>query len=506
MKDGMKVLSLEAEQIRRLNIARIQIDPNAKDPIFVVGNNDEGKSTTLDCFIWGLAGGRLPDDMIRKGAESGEIRITLGDQEPELIVRKVFKKGQNPRLVVKTADGMSGNQGTLTSIVGALGMDPAALANMDGLEQAEVVRKALGIDFADIDAKAAVAYQKRADLNRAIRDKEGTLTSFHVEQSVPDKEVDVEDLLNAQEDAQATNRDNENKRGNLPRIKERLVGVERDIEETLSGVADIDARIQTLNSQKDAMRISLDDLRKMKAEGRERLAETEAAVAALVDVDLEPIREQIRNVNTTNEKVRARAASDALAKSIADMKAKAEFLTDDLRAFDEVKRTRIAEANLPAGLEGIGFDSEKGLTFEGFPLADLGTGKRLRVATQIALSMNPRLKVLLIKAGNDLDAGNLKIIADTAAEAGAQVWIERIVAPKSGIIVEVSDGVASFGDVKSEGADVKSEGGDPGDDEIGRARAEVAAKKAAKKAAAKPQADDPAALIRAQAAKEGRLL
>jgi len=40
--------------------------------------------------------------------------------------------------------------------------------------------------------------------------------------------------------------------------------------------------------------------------------------------------------------------------------------------------------------------------------------------------MNPKLKVLLIRDGSLLDATSLKLVAQMAAEAEGQVWIERV--------------------------------------------------------------------------------
>jgi hypothetical protein len=508
--NGLKILSLEADQIRRLSVARIQVDPEAKDPIFIVGDNDEGKSTTLDCFIWGLAGGRMPEDMIRKGADKGEIRIELGDDEPELTVRKVFKEGQPARLIVKTADGMTGTQKTLSTIVGALGMDPAALAAMSGLEQADIVQDALGIDLTDLDTTAADTFSKRTELNRRIRNAEATLEAFRIPDGTPDTEVDVVELTNDLQNALALNRANDDRRQGLIRLRDdRIPELTTTVAEKQDAIADLESRIRTLQTQKTAVQEELKTATADLERAAKSLELAKKEVLDLEDVDPSPIRQAIADANDVNEAVRAKQSRDAQTVSLGKMKEEADALTERLAAIDTAKRKRVKDADLPAGLEAIGFD-DRGLTFEGFPLAELGTGKRLRVATQIALALNPKLRVILIKAGNDLDAKNLKIIADTAAEAGAQVWIERVQRPvDDGIVIEVADGHVTFGADPETGGALSNAMTMKDSDEVGAdleteiAEAQADTPKKTAKSKAGPSAADK---VRQAMKEEGRLL
>ena len=57
----------------------------------------------------------------------------------------------------------------------------------------------------------------------------------------------------------------------------------------------------------------------------------------------------------------------------------------------------------------------------------------------MGLAMNPKLRVLLIRNGNDLDADNLELVREMAAEADAQVWIERLDATGD-VAVVIEDG------------------------------------------------------------------
>jgi hypothetical protein len=55
----------------------------------------------------------------------------------------------------------------------------------------------------------------------------------------------------------------------------------------------------------------------------------------------------------------------------------------------------------------------------------------------MALAMNPDLRVILIRDGSLLDAENLAVIEEMAAERDAQIWIERVSDDRSvGIVIE----------------------------------------------------------------------
>jgi len=491
----MKILSLEAERIRRLKAVRINLNPEDEGPVFIVGNNDEGKSTTLDSILMALCGGRIADP-IRRGETQGEIRIALGDDEVDLTVRKVFKEGQAPRLIVKTADGMVGSQASLDKLVGAIGIDPVALANMDPIKQAEAVQDALGIDLGDLDRRFADVYESRRKGNVWIRDQKGTLKAFDPDlDNAPDEEVVVQDLMTDLETIAAQG--------------EARKDGEREVTQAVDAVEAFQIRARTQAERLDSLRKSMKDAEDeyqrtqndIKAAQDEQTAAEDRLTKVDIPADPEPIKAQIAQAETVNINVRAKKAKAALAVQIDKAEAKVLEFTNELSGIEQAKKDRIAQAGLPDGLEGIGFD-DTGLTFEGFPLANLGTGKRLRVATQIAIAMNPKLKVLLIKAGNDLDRNNLRAILETAEAADAQVWIESVFKRDAyGPEVEIVDGTGEFGEAPDLETDPKMKPADDGaelTEEVKAAQAKVEKAQAeTKKAAKKTDAD----LIREELAK-----
>lgn len=436
----MKIIGLCIEGFRRIKAVRMKLDP-AGNAVFVTGKNSAGKTSVLDAIVAALGGGEMADHAIQAGRDRAEIRIDLGG----LTVRKVIAAGQSPRLIVKTGDGLSGGQAALDAIVGAVGLDPVELAQIPAVEQAAKLRDALGLklDFARIDGQASKIRQDREDLNRRIRDEEGILRAFRIPENAPTELVSVDDLLTKQAFAMSTNEANRAKRTFAADVRIREAGARRKVDELEDKIKDLQAA--TIRVQAEKLKaFDLAEALSIEADA------AESYLAEAKDVDLEPISEAIRNAGAVNEVVQARRARDAKAKSIQDAKAKSATMTESLEGL-KAERAKLCASRLPASLSGIAFDDVSGLTVNGLPLEDLGTGERLRVTTQVALALNPKLRVVLIRAGNDLDGDNLKAVIDASEAADAQVWIERIEKPADDAdVVEIVDGEATLGDFKAE--------------------------------------------------------
>jgi hypothetical protein len=57
----------------------------------------------------------------------------------------------------------------------------------------------------------------------------------------------------------------------------------------------------------------------------------------------------------------------------------------------------------------------------------------------VALAMNPKLRIVLVRDASLLDSDNMAIIAEMAEAAGAQVWLERVGTADAGAVI-IEDG------------------------------------------------------------------
>jgi hypothetical protein len=175
-------------------------------------------------------------------------------------------------------------------------------------------------------------------------------------------------------------------------------------------------------------------------------AEAQAKVDALVTrvdearaaaPDPLAIRKRLEEVEATNAMVRANKRRAEAAQLVADNKKQSEALTSTIEAIDKQKADTIAAAQFP--VPGLGL-SDDGITFNDIPFNQASMAEQLRVSTAVGLALNPKLKVLLIRDGSALDSDSLALIADMAAVADGQVWIEKVAESKEGIQVLIEDG------------------------------------------------------------------
>ncbi|KKM78490.1 hypothetical protein LCGC14_1359510 [marine sediment metagenome] len=114
-----------------------------------------------------------------------------------------------------------------------------------------------------------------------------------------------------------------------------------------------------------------------------------------------------------------------------------EVDTKAIYAIDQKKADALLAAKFP--VEGLGL-TDDGITFEGLPLAEVASSVQLRVSIAIGIALNPTLKILLIRNGNLLDDDSLKLVAQQAEKADAQVWVEYVTASAEGVSVMLEDG------------------------------------------------------------------
>lgn len=426
----LTIVSLEAENFKRLRAIRIA--PNGEGIVEIRGNNGEGKSSTLDAIAAVLGGEKLcPAEPIRRGEKTAEATVDLGEFR---VTRRWTEKGST--LKVTTADGaaFSSPQKMLDKMIGSLSFDPLEFSRQKPAAQNETLRKMLGIDFMAIDAKRKDRYDARTAANANVRDMKAIVDAAQAFPDAPAEEVVVAELLAQQDAAQAKQREKE-------AAQRAVAAAKSNVSVGAQWVTDKKAQIAEIETQLAAMRETL-------AKGEATLLAREAAVIvaetardAIVVPDIEPIRTKIGTAEATNRQVRANRERAANVGKLEAAEVVATTLTTEIDALDAEKVAALSSKKFP--IAGLGL-SDGGVTFRGLPLDQASQAERIRVSLAIGISMNPKLRVLLVRDGSLLDEKSMELVAAMAQEAGAQVWIETVSKGNgTGIIIE--DGQVSGG-------------------------------------------------------------
>lgn len=383
----MHIVSLEAENYKRLKAVRIDPDTNT---VVIAGRNAQGKSSVLDAIqaaLAGKAGAKKTSRPIRDGESRARVVITLDDL---VIERKWTPSGST--LTVSPRDGnakLNSPQAVLDRLIGNLSFDPLEFAESEPRKQVETLIDLIGREtFEALADERKAAYDNRTEINREVRRLQGEVeTRSDAKQVEP---VEVSDLVDL---AEALNR------------KARL---RREWE-------DLQAEIE-------------------RAAARQAQIANEAA--GLPDGDVDEVTSRLKNAGEINKAAQRwidlQAAQEALSKA-QDVSAKH---TELIESVDEKRAALISEADLP--VEGLTFDDD-GVQYHGVPFEQASAAERLKVSAAMAMALNPELKVICIRDASLLDDDSKLALVEMAKAHDYQIWYEVVatsVDESVGVLIE----------------------------------------------------------------------
>jgi hypothetical protein len=403
----MQITSLEVENVKRLKA--VKITPHG-DAVIIGGRNAQGKSSVLDSIEMALGGkDSIPEVPIRKGQKSARVILQLDGDDGGIVVTRRFTE-KDSYIDIKRADGskVGAPQALLDSLCNRVAFDPLSWIRAKPAEQAETLRKLVGIDFRPLDAKRKEAYDRRTDYNRDAKREAAAAEALPVVDA-PDEPVSVADLMAELRRRQDQNRDIEARKSRHAEQLKVLQIISADSDKIEAEIARLQARLV--------------ELQEREARGNAWIDKDAEEIRQMAPADTAAIELQIADSEAINNRVRIKRDRAQRFKAADDFTRKADACTAAIEAIDDQKAAALAAAQWP--IPGLGFDGE-GVTFQGVPLDQASSAEQTRIAVAIGLALNPKLPVVLIRDGSLLDDTSLAAVAEQAKAAGAQVWIERV--------------------------------------------------------------------------------
>jgi hypothetical protein len=402
----MKIVRLTAENIKRLTAVEITPDGNT---VLITGRNGQGKTSVLDSIWYALGGGPAKKDTaraVRDGQQEGWVELDLGD----IIVTRTFHAhdgGETTSLRVENGEGLRypSPQSLLDGLVGRLSFDPLDFARQPERKQVDILVELIDLPFdpVELDADRASIYEERTVVGRHVRQLEGQLAAFgDLPADLPAAEVPIADVVAALRDVEAA-------------VRDRL-GAEAVVDNWRKDVDSLEARL---------------------AHSRLQLENAERDLAELplvLEADVDAAFRKVDATERLNDQIRRRAERDRIKAALDASREDYEGRTAQIGDLDEQKATAIGNAKMP--LKGLGFD-DAGVTYNGIPFKQCSSAEQLRVSLAIAMSLNPKIRVIRITDGSLLDAENLALIESMAKAKDFQVWVERVSEDgEVGIVIE----------------------------------------------------------------------
>ncbi len=433
----MRILSIKAENFKGVKL--VEIEPGETTTL-VGGKNRQGKSSFLDAIAATLGGVKLcPKRPIRDGETEAKCEIRLeGEQArmlPPCTVTRTWKPRKNggikSELEILTEDGYRAPtpQTILDDIVGPLGFDPERFLRMKPKEQAEVLRKLVGLDFSELDTEHQKAYDKRTEVNRTSKTMKARFDAMPQHEDAPEKEVSVSALMTELQRRQAVNKRNEE-------VRDELGNLQGEINAREDHIRSAEEVATTLESQLQEAKGRVETLKNQKAANALEIKVKLVEVHDLEDADESEIQQQVTESDTVNNKVRENAARVNLEIEVEVERKKSATLTDKIKDIDATKQKMREGAEWPVA--ELGYDDE-GVTLFGRPFDQASATEQREAAFGIVAADNPSLKFAMIKDGSLLDDESLADFSRLAAERGFQLFVERVGEDKECTII-ISEG------------------------------------------------------------------
>jgi hypothetical protein len=391
----VKIVKLAAENFKRLSAVEITPEGNVVE---IRGDNGNGKSSVLDSIAAALGGERLcPREPIRKGEDHAQVSVEL--DSGLVATRHWTEKGSRIEVTAKDGAKYPKPQAVLDALTNGLSFDPLSFLSKKPAEQLQVLRDLAGVKLDDLAEQHKATFAERTVVNREMDRLTAQIPPPVAGAEIPEKEESVQSVLAELDAARRAKADNDLVRADLAKAR-----------------ADYDAMAKRLAELKETGKTLATKAKDLK------------------DPDLAGLEFKATRLEARNELVRATRKRDETIAAAEAKKKESAALTAKLEALQKAKLERIAAAKMP--VEGLGF-GEDGITLNGLPFDQAGGAERLRVSLAMGLALNPALKVLLIRDGSLIGPKQMAIVAEMAAKADAQVWVEIVDASKTvGIVIE----------------------------------------------------------------------
>ncbi len=416
MSTNYRVLKFYGSNVMGMKVFAVALDPNIVE---VRGANGAGKSSFMEGLPM-LIGGKkaMPGMPLRKGESDGFVGgVLVGDDGEQLLVKRRLD-GKKPELEVTAAGGFKAPepQTLLNAFKNDLSFNPGAFCKADPKKQSEMVRKLVGLDFSEKDAERKRLYDERTLTNRELASVTAQRDAIVVPEGTPDKEVSLSDLLAEQSRRNEHNRKNQVERDRISRLEFDVTRAESAVKQRKEIVASLEEQLAQAKSKVESAEIEL-----MQATAlRDSQLKT---ISVLEDQSCDDIQQQMVNAQAVNAAVARVKQKAVLTDRVTEIASKAESLTNGIQAIDDWKAEQLAAAEWP--IEGLGI-TEDGVTFNGIPVEQVNSEKRLRIGIAVCAAMNPSLRAIRIENASLLDKNELAAAKEEAKARDLQLWLEVV--------------------------------------------------------------------------------
>ncbi len=423
----MKLLQLRAENFKRVELVEIRPDGSLTT---IGGDNEAGKSSTLDAFEFALEGPQKDTPQpIREGADKAVIVAEFDDL---LVKRTITPKGQSLIVENKAGARFPSPQAMLDKLFTRIGNDPRAFIDMKEDAQLETLKKLAGLDFSEMDTERKAIFEARTEQGRDERRLAAELQAIPVIVDPPLARVSMDQLTTAFANAECM--------ASMATVAEAAAATaEAAYQSAMVATDAANKRVLELEAALAAARHAEEAANVREREAGDRRQQThQAAQSARTAVpDTSALREQLRAAEMTNARFDAHEQREKKAADLDRVKAAVAEMTAQIESIDTTKALMLKQATFP--LDGLTL-TDSGVFYNGIPLKQVCASDQIRIGVAVAIALNPQMRVMLIRDGSLIGPERRRLLEQLATEHDAQILMEVVTTNADEVSVLIEDG------------------------------------------------------------------
>lgn len=397
----MRIIELRIKGFRR--ISAVSIRPNGAI-VPITGMNDAGKTSVLSA-IWTVLGSKAvaPAKPIKAGQEEAVISCDLGEYK----VTRTFKRSEGVNytmdLKITERDGTPvrrKQQEVLDSLIGAIAFDPLAFARAQTKDQFDLMKRLVpGYDFEAKAAERKRLFDLRTAANRQAKEHTTLAERVELPPGACPAPIDVAAKITQLRQATTANED-------IDRTRATRTGMAEEAQRKADEAERLQAQAAVLEREAQEIRDAIAEMPPLPTRVDTTALAEEIGRAQEVDA--------VRALHTSRQHHEDQA--EAFDSQAAD-------LTRQIEALDEEKVKAVGAAQIP--IKGLSFGDNE-ILFDGLPFEQAGTATKIKTSVAIGIMLNPKLRVMTIDEGSELDSKSMELLADLAEKNDYQIWLARI--------------------------------------------------------------------------------
>lgn len=427
LPEGLRSIQLIVENFKKLR--NTTIDIGGKSLMFV-GPNESGKSTLIQAMMSPMNSKLLPSEPITKGEDHARISHTIGgilNGEPKTYIMDIYftKKDSKGRLVIRNEHGeeLKSPATLIKTIIGAVSFDVTQWLKDPSDKKLKTI-KALTGRGQEIDQKTAEIKLEKESLKK-IKDRADELDAILSNHGFSAEEVDKYstkiDILPLQ-----------NAMSSVSQQQQQWNNVKAQADGFASTVATCSVTIGSANVEILRLQAEIERQKEIiaKANADSEIANSNITIANQWLNDnpapsAEDLNKQINDAIAHNEKFNSIGQLQVHQRELLKCRENVEVKKGLISTLEDSRTDIISKSQLP--IPGLSFDDET-LYLDGLPLEEgqVNTARLWDVGVEVAMALNPNLKIIFLHDANVFDKKHLQAIIQKVEARGYMVVAEFV--------------------------------------------------------------------------------